>query len=152
MSGFDFLSIVKIFSRFVSVSTKQLPCVSPSLSLLILICSLLSSPETYKLFSISRARVICSISVDFPIPGSPPIKTTEPGTIPPPKTLFSSLSLVIILAILEEAIFLILIGRSFCKSLSDHKTVSVCLFVLFSSINEFHSLHPGHFPNHLGDV
>jgi hypothetical protein len=32
------------------------------------------------------------IKVDFPIPGSPPKSTIEPGTMPPPKTLFSSLS------------------------------------------------------------
>src|ERR1700686_1775462 len=37
-----------------------------------------------------RAAAACSISVDFPIPGSPPINVTEPGTRPPPKTRSSS--------------------------------------------------------------
>ena len=40
---------------------------------------------------------ICSINVDFPIPGSPDIKITEPGTIPPPSTRFNSLSFIFIL-------------------------------------------------------
>ena len=30
------------------------------------------------------------VSVDLPIPGAPPISTSEPGTIPPPSTLSSS--------------------------------------------------------------
>ena len=33
----------------------------------------------------------CKITVDLPIPGSPPIKTTEPFTIPPPNTWSNSL-------------------------------------------------------------
>src|SRR5918995_5762319 len=32
----------------------------------------------------------CSSSVDFPMPGSPPSSTREPGTIPPPSTRSSS--------------------------------------------------------------
>ena len=30
------------------------------------------------------------VSVDLPIPGAPPISTTDPGTIPPPSTRSSS--------------------------------------------------------------
>ncbi len=36
------------------------------------------------------AAAACSISVDLPMPGSPPIKVTEPGTRPPPSTRSSS--------------------------------------------------------------
>src|SRR5437867_2685511 len=32
----------------------------------------------------------CSRSVDFPMPGSPPTSTTDPGTMPPPKTKSNS--------------------------------------------------------------
>ena len=39
----------------------------------------------------------CNNKVDFPIPGSPPTRVTEPGTNPPPITLSSSLRLVLIL-------------------------------------------------------
>src|SRR6266566_7995365 len=38
---------------------------------------------------ISRAAH-CSSSVDFPMPGSPPTSTTDPGTMPPPKTKSNS--------------------------------------------------------------
>ena len=57
-----------------------------------LICSALSSPETYKTVPPVAANCCdtCKSNVDLPIPGSPPIKTNEPGTTPPPKTRFSS--------------------------------------------------------------
>ncbi len=46
-----------------------------------------SSPETYSTgMRCARSRATCSKRVDFPIPGSPPISTTEPGTTPPPST------------------------------------------------------------------
>ncbi|SUZ67967.1 uncharacterized protein METZ01_LOCUS20821 [marine metagenome] len=41
---------------------------------------------------LANAVTTCNNSVDFPAPGSPPIKTTEPGTRPPPRTRSSSLS------------------------------------------------------------
>ena len=42
-------------------------------------------------FSGMRSTV-CSTRVDFPMPGSPPIKTRDPCTRPPPSTRFSSAS------------------------------------------------------------
>jgi hypothetical protein len=36
------------------------------------------------------AAAACSISVDLPMPGSPPIKVTDPNTSPPPSTRSSS--------------------------------------------------------------
>ena len=48
--------------------------------------------------------------MDFPIPGSPPIKIREPGTIPPPKTLFSSSSFMRILGLFELSISFIFSG------------------------------------------
>jgi hypothetical protein len=40
-------------------------------------------------------KAICSMSVDLPIPGSPPMRTRDPATIPPPSTRSSSGSEVI---------------------------------------------------------
>ena len=63
----------------------------PSLSALIFICSADSSPETYK--TLPSPLILlqsCKIKVDLPIPGSPPTKTREPLTSPPPSTLSSS--------------------------------------------------------------
>src|SRR5256884_6740415 len=38
----------------------------------------------------SRRAAHCSSSVDFPMPGSPPTSTTDPGTMPPPSTKSNS--------------------------------------------------------------
>src|SRR6266571_2293109 len=55
-------------------------------------CSGDSSPDTYSVGTPapSRRAAHCSSSVDFPIPGSPPTSTTDPGTIPPPNTKSNS--------------------------------------------------------------
>src|SRR6266705_2585203 len=55
-------------------------------------CSGDSSPDTYSVVTPARSRraAHCSSSVDFPIPGSPPTRTTDPGTTPPPSTKSNS--------------------------------------------------------------
>ena len=45
----------------------------------------------YNTFSL-ELNEFCSKIVDFPIPGSPEINTTEPLTSPPPRTLLISFS------------------------------------------------------------
>jgi hypothetical protein len=40
--------------------------------------------------------------VDFPMPGSPPMSTTEPSTKPPPKVRSSSLNPVVNLVQIEH--------------------------------------------------
>ena len=56
------------------------------------IWSMDSSPETYSTRRPDRARraAACSSSVDLPMPGSPPTRTAEDGTKPPPSTRSSS--------------------------------------------------------------
>ena len=56
-------------------------------------CESDSSPVTYnaELFSDAIWVAVCSKMVDLPIPGSPPINTTEPVTSPPPSTRSNSL-------------------------------------------------------------
>src|SRR2546426_6039428 len=51
-----------------------------------------SSPDTYSAGTpaCSSRAAHCSRSVDLPIPGSPPTSTTEPGTMPPPRTKSNS--------------------------------------------------------------
>src|SRR2546430_4359121 len=51
-----------------------------------------SSPETYSVLTpaCSSRAAHCSSSVDFPMPGSPPTSTTDPGTMPPPSTKSNS--------------------------------------------------------------
>ncbi len=94
-SGFDSRTWLKITSRFVSVTNSNsfgrsfVPLNKREAR--ILICRSDSSPETYSTrctFAISIA--ICSMSVDLPMPGSPPTSTMEPGTMPPPSTRANS--------------------------------------------------------------
>ena len=67
------------------------PCLQ-TLSALSFTCSSDSSPLTYSTGPyLSAIRFAdCAMMVDLPIPGSPEIRVREPGTIPPPSTLFSS--------------------------------------------------------------
>ena len=51
-----------------------------------------SSPDAYRTEQPDSAKrwATCSNSVDFPIPGSPPISVTDPSTRPPPNTRSNS--------------------------------------------------------------
>ncbi|MNZ45836.1 hypothetical protein D3C78_635000 [compost metagenome] len=54
-----------------------------------------SSPVTYSAgMLLARLHKVCNRMVDLPMPGSPPISTTEPSTKPPPRTRSSSLEAV----------------------------------------------------------
>src|SRR5258706_11462 len=81
-----------IASSRVSPSTWTAPASSDRRSARMRICSGDSSPETYSVDTPTcSSRVAhCSNSVDFPIPGSPPTRTTDPGTMPPPNTKSNS--------------------------------------------------------------
>ena len=85
----------------------------------------------------------------MPIPGSPPRRVMEPGTIPPPSTVFSSLIFVTILSEVS-----VLISLRFVISLRLSPVIRAVSFFLsvISSTKLFHSLHSGHFPSHLGDT
>ena len=83
------------------------------------------------------------------MPGSPPISTKDPGTIPPPKTLLSSESFKSILGLFDVSISFILIG--FDEDwLLVNPMETVFGFCTTSSTNEFHSLQALHCPSHLG--
>ncbi len=51
-----------------------------------------SSPHTYKTLDSrsARAAAACSSRVDLPMPGSPPMSTSDPWTSPPPSTRSNS--------------------------------------------------------------
>src|SRR5450830_1549316 len=54
-------------------------------------CCCDSSPVTYSAgMRVARLHRVCRRMVDLPMPGSPPISTTEPSTRPPPSTRSSS--------------------------------------------------------------
>ena len=80
-----------MFDISVSLKKSIFSDVTLSLSALSLTCVSDSSPDMYSTSPcFARFEHTCIINVDFPIPGSPPIKFNEPSTIPPPNTLFNS--------------------------------------------------------------
>ena len=79
------------FSRLVSLSRSSVSELSPSRSQRNLTCEQLSSAERYKtVCSLDRCAATCVKRVDLPMPGSPPTRTSEPRTMPPPSTTSSS--------------------------------------------------------------
>src|SRR3989304_3694314 len=107
-ASFSLSKLVTAASTSVSSKNLRVLLLIPNLSALTLICPTDSSPDIYKVLPILSAS--WRRSVDLPIPGSPAIKTTCPGTSPPPKTLSSSEILVEILALLLDGIEERLIG------------------------------------------
>ena len=89
-SGSRSTRCLKIDCVFVSVRIYKESDFADKRSALSLICCSDSSPVTYKTRVWVKERATCNNKVDFPMPGSPPIKTKEPGTIPPPKTRLNS--------------------------------------------------------------
>ena len=89
-SGFIFSICASIFSSDVSHKNRQFSFFVSNLVARSFICSRLSSPEIYNTNFSSKAKATCNARVDFPIPGSPPNKIIDPGTIPPPRTLSNS--------------------------------------------------------------
>jgi hypothetical protein len=91
----------------------------------------------------------CSIKVDLPIPGSPPIKVTDPATNPPPSTRSSSADPVEMRGCSAEASAASEVGRStrlerlaaVVRDPADRTSVT----------NVFHSPHPAHCPCHLAE-
>src|SRR5215217_9375783 len=81
------------------------------------------------------------------IPGSPPIKTSVPGTMPPPRTRSNSVT--------PEGM-----RTSSCDSISVNAMAEMSRCekpvrragCAFSSTSEFHSPHSGHLPNHFPDL
>src|ERR1700733_2514345 len=97
------------------------------------------------------ARAIV-VSVDFPIPGEPPISTSEPGTRPPPSTLSSSPIPVESRACSTAATSPSATGLTsrpvaFGPPARDPALVARRV----SSTSEFHSPQPGHWPDQRGD-
>lgn len=114
-------------------------------------CRALSSPETYSIFFSGSLRTVCSTRVDFPIPGSPPSKTSDPGTRPPPNTRFNSSSCISMRGSSPPVISLRMTGLLLTGSSPDTGRVPVAGLRTTSSTYVFHSPQEGHLPIHLGE-
>ena len=150
ISGFVLLITSLIVSRLVSQSSDKVSPNSPIRSARIFICCRDSSPEIYNtsVFCMERFRHTCKSSVDFPIPGSPPTKTREPFTIPPPKTRSNSFSPVVSRSSRPVLISAIFTTSAFAASF---RTFAGADLSITSSTKVFHPPHPGHCPIHLDD-
>ena len=116
----------------------------------ILICAADSSPETESVLSPFAARAIWSERVDFPIPGSPPSSTSDPGTMPPPSTRFTS---VLPRSSRRCSLSRMSATRWGRLSGSGPPTAAGTWLLpreMISSVKVFHSPQPGHLPSHFG--
>src|SRR5215211_5022539 len=103
-----------------------------------------------------RCPITCKRRVLFPTPGSPPTRTMEPGTIPPPRTLFNSPTPASILpppsttgtslkaSVLPATLPFCLVARS--------AKPTTFLLSRTSSTKVLHSPQSGQRPSHLGSV
>src|SRR5690606_10214626 len=111
-----------------------------------------SSPETYKTgSSLLTCADNCNARVDFPIPGSPLNKISEPGTSPPLKTRSNSLLPVSILFTFNGGISFNKLGKLCSKSKAPRLKPTLLVFssAIFCSFKVFHSPQFKHFPAHL---
>lgn len=90
MPGETELVASRMVSRSVSQRMRRLSESRPMRSARSLSCCALSSPDTYRMVRERMARMFWRMSVDLPMPGSPPMRVREPGTSPPPRTRLSS--------------------------------------------------------------
>src|SRR5882762_2368797 len=98
--------------------------------------------------ALSRRAATCISSVDFPIPGSPPTRVTEPGTMPPPRTKSNSSRPVFQRCMLSDGMLESWTG------LGPGEPFPRSIFPTFrptaSSTNVFHAPHASHLPAHFG--
>src|SRR5512134_2323993 len=122
-----------------------------SLSARILICCGDSSPETYRSFPVLRERPenAWSRSVDFPMPGSPPTRMTDPATTPLPSTRSNSPMPVDVLFSEIPSMACRDTGSVFDDGCSEEERLPV---TAFSSTKLFQLPQSGHLPSHFALV
>ncbi|MNF42339.1 hypothetical protein D3C84_233850 [compost metagenome] len=102
---------------------------------------------------LARLHRVCNRMVDLPIPGSPPISTTEPSTRPPPRTRSSSPEAVEkrgISSMLTSAKVLIC---ACCPAQPVRPVGAVAPpLSIMVSVRVFQAPHSPHWPAHLGKV
>ena len=150
--GSSFSIVCSRTSSLVSQNIEMFERFNESLSPLSLTWDGDSSPDTYSTsLAVERKDSISSISVDFPIPGSPPISTEDGSITPPPRTLSSSSKPVERRTASSD-----LISDSFTTRLSRESeggdALDLLVALTISSSNEFQLLHSGQRPIHFDSV
>ena len=130
----------------------------PSLSARNLSWWALSSPLTYSIRLSVMRSIVCRVSVLLPIPGSPPSKTILPGTNPPPRTRFNSVSLVSIrgssfadISCRYRGLFEVPATDSLTDCAADLAAIEPVSPAILISLKVFHCPHEGHLPIHFAD-
>ena len=85
-------SVVRMSRTEVAAASNIGAPASPSRSARSRTCPAASSPLIYTACApeLASLAAVCSSSVDFPIPGSPPMRIALPGTMPPPSARSNS--------------------------------------------------------------
>ena len=153
-AGFSAAIAARIFSSWISASTRTFAPLKPSLRERNAICEPLSSPVTYSTFICAdKASTACSNKVLLPMPGSPPISTTAPSTMPPPSTRSSSSCPVGVRAISAASISLS-VATGWLRARAWKRVLRVAgpagSAIVSSSV--FQALQCGHLPSHLALV
>ena len=147
--GFILSACSKIFSNDVSHNTvtwSASNCFPANLSARNLIWCALSSPLTYSTRRFVNFNMVCKTSVLLPIPGSPPNSVILPGTSPPPKTRFNSVSSMLSLGSSIVEISLRFIGLLFAEVIPPNMVAAP---PWRTSLKVFHWPQLGHLPIHL---
>ena len=101
-----------------------------------------------------RRQTVSRRSVDLPAPGCPPIRTTAPGTIPPPRTRSNSRKPVLNLGSSASGISDRISDSPSpadpAKPLKSPPDGALLFGASLTSVIEFQAPHSGHFPIHLG--
>ncbi|MNH17498.1 hypothetical protein D3C79_771720 [compost metagenome] len=152
--GFSTRAVAMIASMQVSVITRSWSWGRPRRRARIATCCWDSSPVTYNAgMRVAMAHRVCNRMVDLPIPGSPPINTTEPSTRPPPNTLSNSALAVVkrgISSTLTSARVLICA----CCPAQPVRPLGAAAAPLSSTVSTrvFQAPHSPHCPAHFGKV
>ncbi|MCY1394128.1 hypothetical protein D9M71_90430 [compost metagenome] len=143
-----------MLSMHVSVITRNWSWGRPSRRARIATCCCDSSPVTYSAgMRVAMLHNVCRRMVDLPMPGSPPINTTEPSTSPPPNTRSSSALAVVkrgISSMLTSARVLICA----CCPAQPVRPLggAAAPLSIMVSTRVFQAPHSPHWPAHLGKV
>ena len=152
-SGRSASIVASTVSRSVSASTGTSSAAPGSRSARRRIWAADSSPETYSVRRPAPCRLPSAIdvSVDLPIPGEPPISTSEPGTRPPPRIWSSSPIPVDSRAWRSARTSDSRTGFTGRPAAARPPRARAGAAARASSASVFHAPQPGHWPCHLAD-
>ncbi|MNC45818.1 hypothetical protein D3C75_948050 [compost metagenome] len=153
--GFSTRAVAMMVSMQVSVITLSWSWGRPRRRERMATCCCDSSPVTYSAgMPTAMLHKVCSRMVDLPMPGSPPINTTEPSTRPPPSTRSSSVLLVVKRGISSTLTSARVLICACCPVQPARPLLGAAAppLSIMVSTSVFQAPHSPHWPAHLGKV